>query len=114
MPAREKDSGLLALSTYHVDGLDDEGIKALGEWWVGEFHAPHRNLRSSVELPVGEFQKLDLRPDFDNTPPRHVNVVDWPEDEEDQLDIVNELCAVAEENGVMKKYRNDKIDVVVP
>lgn len=95
-PRRETD-GRLALSTFRLDQLSPSGVKALGESWVRDHLPAGRRLKSCVALPTRVFERVGLRPDADDRPPRHVNVVDWPDDESDRLDIVNELCAAAEQ-----------------
>lgn len=104
-PRPDARTGKLALSTYRTDGLEAEGKRRLGEWWAQEFHGPNRRLKSCVELPVGVFKEKNLSIDPDDDPPKHVNVLDWPEDLAEQLDVTNELCAAAEEHDSITKYR---------
>lgn len=73
-PSREP-SGVWALSTFCVDQLDDQGRWDL----LGQYINP---LVARVELHTNIFRKAGLTVDADWVPERHVNILDWPDDEE--------------------------------
>ena len=104
MPREEADTGRLALSTYRVDGLNDNQKEGFGREWVHKHLGEHRSLKAHCELPVRHFESLRLRTEFDNSPPRHVNILGWPVTEEDQLEIATDLCVLIEDHGRVERY----------
>lgn len=106
-PSWDRRVGALALSTSRLDGLTPEQTRAFGVAWVARVHGEGRSLRAHCDLPVGAVESATsgaLRADFDNDPPRHVNVVGWPSATEDQLEIAQELCALVETVGRIGRY----------
>lgn len=72
---RLEDSGRFELSTYCVDQLDEQG-----RWELLEKHV--KPLVARAELGTHVFRDAGLTVDPDWDPERHINIVDWPEDEE--------------------------------
>lgn len=93
-----------ALSTLRVDGLPADEKRLFGEQWVLSNMGPDRTLRAHCELPTAAFETVGLRPDFDDHPPRHVNVLGWPDETDARLAIAHELCALIEIAGHVERY----------
>lgn len=107
LPDPEKEhGGRLALSTFRVDGLDGPAIRARGEQWVMDTYAPvpQRTLRGYAVVETAAVQKQGLVPDPDDTPPGHVNVIGWPEDEAKRDAIAVDLAAAAEEGSLFERF----------
>lgn len=83
----------LEVSVFQVDGLTGLQI-----WEHGRRHAlpPKRNFhgRGDVALRVVEATG-PLRVDFDESPPRHANVVGWPKERDQQLALAQSLASAA-------------------
>ena len=112
MPRRERETGRWALSTARVDGLAVEEKRVFGEAWVRRHLGQNRSLKAHCEVPVEAIESAGgrlLHTDYDrmdtyNTPPRHVNVLGWPDEEDAQLAIAQELCALIETRGHVERY----------
>ena len=107
LPRREPTSGRWALSTSRVDGMSADEKRAFGEDWVRTHLGAGRSLKAHCEVPVGAVESAasgELHADFDDRPPRHVNVLGWPEEEDGRLAIAQELCARIETEGHVERY----------
>ena len=69
----------LKLSVFHVDGLDDGGIRHIGDDVVTR-HPTAKRLYGWGGFDGAAVSDAGLRIDRDDDPPRHANIVDWPED----------------------------------
>ena len=106
-PRPEPGTGRWALSTSRVDGLSEGQRKAFGQAWVWKNVSSDRDVKAYCALPVRSFERVRdgaLRAHFDNVPPRHVNILDWPADEPAQLAIAQELCMLIETEGQRVRY----------
>lgn len=82
-----------AMSSFKITGLKDVRIKALGNKYVA---APRgKPLVGWSEIDVGSVQVHGLTLVHDNTPFRHVNIVDWPKDKGECLSIQQQLASKA-------------------
>lgn len=73
MPTKEGE-----LSTFRIRGLDDEEI-----WRIGQKHVCNpqgKSLRGRADFSSSVLTSTDLVANADDIPPRHVNIVGWPED----------------------------------
>ena len=69
----------LKLSVFHVDGLVDAGIRHIGNDVVTR-HSTAKRLYGWGEFDEAAVCEAGLRIDRDDNPPRHANIVDWPEE----------------------------------
>ena len=69
----------LELSVFRIDGLDRARIREIGVA-VAERHPSARRLHGWGEIAASDVANAGLRTAHDDTPPRHANVVGWPED----------------------------------
>lgn len=83
LPRREH-SGRWALSTFCVDRLDEMARWSLLKQYVDP-------LVARVELHTDVFRDAGLTVAPDWVPERHVNIVNWPEEEEARTSIAQEL-----------------------
>jgi hypothetical protein len=54
-----------------------------------------RTLRARADISAGSIFDVGLLIDPDNTPPRHANIVGWPEEKHGQLMLATELAEAA-------------------
>lgn len=87
MPRREAD-GTWALSTFCIDGLDDDA-----RWARLQLHNT-KPLLGRCELQLQAFREEELLADPDWNPEGHVNILGWPVDEEVRKNISQRLYAV--------------------
>lgn len=87
---RAADSGRLELSVFRIGELKDDGVWALARKHVVP---PGRNVhgrgdltRSSIETTTPALQLA-----MDEKPPRHGNVINWPDEMDDRLALAQEL-----------------------
>jgi hypothetical protein len=67
-----------ALSATHIDGLEEAQICAHGKKFVDN-PAINRNSVGYCKYPVNCLTDISIRPDYDNSPPRHVSLY-FPDD----------------------------------
>jgi hypothetical protein len=82
-----------ATSVFKITGLAHEEVKQIGEEYVAT--PRQKPLLGWSQIGVQNVIDAGLNPDPDNEPPRHVNIIGWPEDKGKQLMIQTELAANA-------------------
>lgn len=85
----------LKLSVFRIDGLKLELIWEIGQKAVVDMMAIPKVLYGIAELKASKFQERDLVIEPDNTPPRHANIIGWPEETARRMSIAQELAAEA-------------------
>lgn len=80
------------LSVFRIDGLDDMGV---WEHVAKHAHRPGRNLHGRTDFLLQDLDTSILKPELDETPPRHGNIVGWPRDADDQLALAQNLAEIA-------------------
>ena len=88
MPNRDGET-----SVFQIQGLSEEEIWQIGEKYVSS--PLGKTLRARADVIVLIVEERGLRVDFDNTPPRHANIVGWPEEKSAQKLIALELSSRA-------------------
>lgn len=87
----------LELSVFHVDGLDEGDIARIGNDVVAKQRHP-KHLYGWGEFDEVAVCKAGLRIDRDDNPPRHANIVDWPEEPSErklrQQTLASHACPV--------------------
>lgn len=93
--ARVKRGGLLpkigeGLSVYLIDGCDEKARWDLGDTYV----APQRQkpIRARAEIERSVFANQGLSITSKEPPPRHRDILGWPQEQEKRLEIANELA----------------------
>ncbi len=69
----------LKLSVFQVSGLGQTEIQGIGEEVVRE-HQQAERLYGWGEVNEGDVVATGLQIDYDDVPPRHANITDWPQD----------------------------------
>lgn len=90
-------------SVYGILGLSAPVIRQLCQDWIdlaalkaiANGNAP-RNCHGYARIPRVALESHNLSLDIDNTPEGHANIIDWPQEYEDRLEIVNDLILNAE------------------
>src|SRR3546814_13716368 len=72
-------NGRLELSSFCVDGLDDSK-----RWVVLDEHSDKQPMPARAEISATAIDQAGLRQDPDGDRESHVNIVDWPSEEERQ------------------------------
>ena len=79
-------------SVFQINGLTESEIWDIGE----EVVRPNgKTLYGRGDILAVQIEKTKLRIDYDNTPPRHANIIGWPEDKDEQKSLAQELAAEA-------------------
>lgn len=88
MPARDG-----ATSVYHTTGLSTEEISELSRIHV----EPERQKAAYgwAEIQVEAVRAVHLELDYNNDPPRHINLTGWPDEKDHQISIAQQLAASA-------------------
>lgn len=78
-------------SVFRIGGLRDDAVLAVGKREVGESRTVHGwgVFEARSVLSVG----LHLQPD--DVPPRHANIVGWPQEKDAVIEKAQDLCALA-------------------
>ena len=69
----------MALSVSFIDGLECDEICELGKE-AGRRHKTAKQLFGWAAICAKNVRELGLRIERDDNPPRHANVLDWPDD----------------------------------
>ena len=85
----------LRLSVFRIDGLQLEEIWEIGQREVIDAMSQSRELKGIADVKALIVQENDLEIEPDNIPPRHANIIGWPEEKEKQKIIAQELAAEA-------------------
>ena len=85
----------LNLSVFRIDNLSEPEIWKLGFKKVIDKMNQPRHLRGRADIQALRILENNLQIDPDNTPPRHANIIGWPELKEEQKSIAQELAAKA-------------------
>ena len=84
----------LELSVFQVEGLVSIEIATIGESVV-KAHPQARRLYGWGEINESDVLTTGLKIDYDDNPPRHANIIDWPQDKAQRLQIQQTLAASA-------------------
>ena len=80
-------------SVFQTRGLSEEKIWQIGTKYIS---APlEKTLRARADVIVSVVEKQGLNVDVDNTPPRHANIIGWPEEKSAQKLLALELASRA-------------------
>jgi len=85
----------LHLSVFRIDGLQWEEIWEIGQIKVMDAMPKPRELRGIADVKALKVQENGLEIEPDNIPPRHANIIGWPEEKEKQKMIAQGLAAEA-------------------
>jgi len=83
------------LSVFRIAGLSTEAVWDMGQREVINNMLQPRTLHGMADIKVLSVQKNNLIVDPDNTPFRHANIIEWPEEKEKRKIIAQELAADA-------------------
>ncbi|MEM0963459.1 MAG: hypothetical protein AAGK21_13090 [Bacteroidota bacterium] len=84
------------LSTYDVTSLPAKTVLGIAKEVESGRGKP---CKGWAQVPVGWFEEVGLEVDPDNDPPRHVNVLGWPDEKEDQIQVALEVASLFEERN---------------
>jgi hypothetical protein len=83
------------LSVFRIDNLSESEIWEIGFKKVISKMNPPRNLHGRADILALNILENNLQIEPGNTPPRHADIVGWPELKEEQKSIAQELAAKA-------------------
>ena len=83
------------LSVYRIDGLQLDEIWDIGQNMVVLAMPQPRKLYGVADIKAGIVEREKLEIDPDDVPPRHANIIGWPEDQAQQMSIAQGLAAEA-------------------
>ena len=85
----------LKLSVFRIDNLSEPEIWKIGfEKVISKMIQP-KNLHGRADIQALNILENNLQIEPDNTPPRHADIIGWPELKEEQKSIAQELAAKA-------------------
>ena len=84
MPRPTGEGGRLELSTYCIDGLNEEGI-----WQLIASTFPDKRVPARSDFQASQILALELSLDPNWVPPRHVDICGWPQQEDAQALLGN-------------------------
>jgi hypothetical protein len=85
----------LKLSVFRIIGLTEENIWEIGEEEVVQKQPTPKTLYGRAEIIAAIVQNVGLTIDPDNDPPRHANILGWPEEKSEKKLIALELSESA-------------------
>lgn len=91
LPLRNSETLVLETSVYRIASLQEEEIWKIGEREVAQKRDRHLHGRADIVLSIVLNKGLNVNPD--NTPPRHGNIVGWPEEKSEQMSVAVEFAA---------------------
>jgi hypothetical protein len=87
LPAANPNTGRIELSTFSIDGLEDNDIWALLR--------RQGNVYGRADLTREVIEQAGLSLDENNVPPRHVDIIGWnPDDFAERMKIASNLAKV--------------------
>jgi hypothetical protein len=85
----------LKLSVFRIDNLSEPEIWKIGiNKVINKINKP-TNLHGRADIQALNILGNNLQIEPDNTPPRHANIIGWPELKEKRISIAQELAAKA-------------------
>lgn len=95
-PAAFQPPSTLRLSVFRIAGLTLKEVWEIGEVDViNAMHPPRKNLHGFADIKAAVVYEKSLDVDPDNNPPRHADIVGWPEEKSERNLIAQELAARA-------------------
>ena len=86
----------LRLSVFRIDGLMLKEVWEIGQVDViNAMTPPKKNLRGFADIKASAVYEKNLDVDPDNNPPRHADIVGWPQEKSERKLIAQELAARA-------------------
>ncbi len=86
----------LRLSVFRIDGLILEEVWEIGRVnVVSTMPLPKENVYGFANIIASAVCEMDLDVDPDNNPPRHADIVGWPQEKSERMLIAQELAARA-------------------
>lgn len=82
----------LCISVFRTSGLNESDIWTIGE---GVGQQAKRTLHGRGDIAAIEVKKQKLNIDADNNPPRHANIVGWPQEKHKRQLIAQTLASSA-------------------
>jgi len=83
----------LRLSVFRIKGLNEDDMWAIGEAYVAK--PSKKTLYGRGDVTVSAVRQIELDLDADNEPPRHADIVGWPEEKSAQKLLAEELAVDA-------------------
>ena len=78
-------------SVYRIGGLSDASIMRVGVREVGAKR--NKEVRGWAAFFAADLAQSGLRADANDRPPRHVDIVGWPKEKDERLQVAQELAA---------------------
>lgn len=93
---RSIEDGPPSLSVFRIDGLTDEQVWELARVHILSRLRAGRRVHGRADIEAdGVLAAKPLEVEFDDTPPRHANVVGWPREREQQMVLAQALANAA-------------------
>ena len=86
MPVEDCKTSVFQRSVFQTSGLSDNEI-----WKIGDKYVTN-SFTGRADVSVADVESVNLTIVRDNCPPRHANIVGWPKEQEDQLEIARILA----------------------
>ena len=86
----------LKLSVFRVNGLTEKEIWELGERDVVQKQSTSKTLYGRADVKASSVWNVNLRIDPNDIPPRHADLIGWPEEKSARKLIALELAEQAE------------------
>ena len=83
------------LSVFRIDKLPESKIWKIGEDEIIKRSAQFRNIHGRADIVALNVFKAGLQIFPDNIPPRHANIINWPNEKSKRMEIAHELAAVS-------------------
>ena len=91
----------LQLSVFRTQGLTEEEIWAIGQKEVIEKAPTPKTLYGRAEIIASDVKKVGLGLAPDDTPPRHTNIIGWPQVKSEQKLMALQLA----EDALLKLHK---------
>jgi len=85
----------MKLSVFRIDNLTESQIWKIGQKRVANRMRTRRNLYGRADVKALNVFETGLEIHHDNIPPRHADIVNWPDEKSERKEIALELAANA-------------------
>lgn len=92
MPCPNRDTGVFEASVYQVSALSEVEMWEIGK---GVVIKSSKTLYGCAVISAGHIKEAGLSVLQDNNPPRHANIVGWPDEKSEQKPLALRLAGSA-------------------
>lgn len=107
MPRKNKNNNQFETSVFNIEGLDVQAVKQIAQKYILRNLPASRSVYGAGNTSQNKVQKAGLSISISEPPPRHVNIIGWPEEKSGQKLLAMQLaehCILSLFDRPLKNY----------